>query len=84
MDETKNCPRTNVVSERDFAQFDRRLSAKPSMSTLAAAGVIMFNNNKTSDWLEGKSDEDFKTIEELAMKNRKATIQSDTEQRRKI
>ena len=48
MDETKNCPRTNVVSERDFAQFDRRFSAKPNMSALAAAGFIMFNNKKSS------------------------------------
>ena len=53
LEETENCPCTNVVSDRDFAQYDRRLSMKPNMTTLAAAGSIMFNNNKTLDWLDG-------------------------------
>ena len=31
---------------------------KPNITTLAAAGSITFNNNKTSDWLDGKSKEE--------------------------
>ena len=47
LEETQNCPHTNIVSERDFAQYDRHMHMKPNMTTLAAAGSIMFNNNKT-------------------------------------
>ncbi|XP_065673357.1 uncharacterized protein LOC136090527 [Hydra vulgaris] len=42
LEETQNCPRTNVVSERDFASYDRMLKMKPNMTTVAAAGVIMY------------------------------------------
>ena len=58
LEETQNCPRTNIVSERDFAQYDRRMHMKPNMTTLAAAGSIMFNNNKTFQWIDEKSNEE--------------------------
>ena len=45
--ETKSVPKTNVVSERDFAQLDRLLREKPNASTLSLEGIIMFSNNKT-------------------------------------
>ena len=31
---------------------------KPNMTTLVAAGTIMFNNNKLLDWLDVKSKEE--------------------------
>ena len=45
--ETAICPRTNILSERDFAQMDRKVSQKPNISTISASGVIIFLNNKT-------------------------------------
>lgn len=41
LSETKNCLRTNMLSKRDFAKYDRRLSMKPTLSTIAACGMIM-------------------------------------------
>lgn len=56
--ETKSVPKTNVVSERDFAQLDRLLREKPNASTLSLEGMIMFSNNKTGDWLRSKPEEE--------------------------
>lgn len=51
LQETGLCPKTNVLSERDFAQMDRKVSQKPNISTIAATGTILFLNNKTYGWL---------------------------------
>ena len=48
--ETKSVPKTNVVSERDFAQLDCLLHQKPNAN--------LFANNKTSKWLDSKSQEE--------------------------
>lgn len=53
--ETASVSSTNVVSERDFAQLDRLLREKPNARTLALEGMVMFANNKTSQWLSAKS-----------------------------
>ena len=70
LEETANCQRTNVLSERDFAQYDRMLSMKPTLSTVATCGIIMFSNNKTSAWLGGKSEGELQDIISIAMKNK--------------
>ena len=44
--ETKSVPKTNVVSERDFAQLDHLLHQKPNATTLCLEGMILFANNK--------------------------------------
>ena len=74
LNETKNCSRTNIISERDFAQYDRHLSVKPTLSTLAACGVIMYGNNKTSEWLAEKSNDEVRKIVETAMRNKSSII----------
>ena len=75
LEETKNCQRTNVISERDFAQYDRKLKAKPHITTVAAAGIIMFNNNKTYSLLDNKDEAEFSKIIESSRTNRKKLIQ---------
>ena len=42
MDETQLCPRIriNLLSERDFAQMDRKVQQKPNIVTITASGVI--------------------------------------------
>ena len=55
-DEIASVPKTNVVSERDFAQLDRLLRQKPNASTLALEAMILFANNKTASWLKSKTE----------------------------
>ena len=55
-DEIASVPKTNVVSERDFAQLDRLLRQKPNASTLALEAMILFTNNKTASWLKSKTE----------------------------
>ena len=66
--ETKSMPKTNVISERDFAKLDRLLREKPNATTLCLEGMILFVNklegmilfvnNKTSAWLDSKTVEE--------------------------
>ena len=69
MDETSLCVKTNVLSERDFAQMDRKVVQKPNITTIAASGAILFLNNQPIEWLEQKP-EDFqeKAIEKIRRK----------------
>ena len=53
--ETKSVSKTNVISVRDFAKFDRFLHEKPNASTLSLEAMIMFTNNKTASWLNSKT-----------------------------
>ena len=69
--ETTHCQCTNVLSERDFAQFDKKLTTKPTLSTIAACGLIMFSNNSTGEWLIHKDEVELKTLIENALKNKK-------------
>lgn len=73
-DETRNCPRTNVISERDFASYDRCLSMKPTLSTISACGIIMFNNNRTGEWLKAKTEEELKDLVTISRTNRRDFI----------
>ena len=47
-----NVPKTNIVSERDFAQLDLQLRIKPSARMVTHEALIMWKNNKTVLWLE--------------------------------
>ena len=71
MSETTYCQRTNVLSERDFAQFDKKLTMKPTLSTIAACGLIMFSNNRTGEWLMHKDEVELKTLIENPLKKQK-------------
>ena len=53
--ETKSVPKTNTVSERDFAKLDHLLREKPNASTLALEAMVLFSNNKTAKWLQSKT-----------------------------
>ena len=41
-EETKSVPKTNTVSERDFAKLDRLLREKPNATTLSLEAMILF------------------------------------------
>ena len=46
--DTTSVPKTNTVSERDFAQLDRLLREKPNASILSLKPMILFSNNETA------------------------------------
>ncbi|KAK3285665.1 hypothetical protein CYMTET_6739 [Cymbomonas tetramitiformis] len=56
--ETSACPRNNDAAERDFASLDRRLREMPNATTRCLEGIIMFANNDTAEWLNGKSEQE--------------------------
>ena len=63
-------PKTNTVSERDFAKLDRLLHEKPNASALALEAMILFSNNKTTKWLQSKTKAE---VAELMQKAREVT-----------
>lgn len=65
--EANSVPKTNVISERDFALLDRLLRQKPNSHTVALEGLILFSNNKTAKWLSSKTDEERKKIIAIAI-----------------
>ena len=70
LEETKSVSKSNVISERDFANLDRLLREKPNATTLSLEGLILFSTNKTAAWLMSKSQEEkeelFKKARSLA------------------
>ena len=72
----QNCPTTNIVSERDFAQYDQKLTHKQTLSDIAVCGVIMFNNNKSGDWLDKKSKSEIENLVKIARYNKQDRIEN--------
>ncbi len=54
--ETASVPTTNVAPERDFAVLDRLMSQKPNATTIALESLLLYSQNKTSDWLNSKTE----------------------------
>ena len=67
--ETISVMKTNTISERDFAKLDWLLREKPHATILSLEAHILFSNNKTKEWLESKSPEEFKSLMETARKS---------------
>ena len=72
---TQSVPKTNKVSERDFALLDRFLKEKPNASTVAIESLILFSQNKTREWLGKKTNAErawlFQAARKLTPKFRK-------------
>ena len=84
LEETKLCQRTNILSECDFAQMDRKVRQKQNISTIAACGTIMFLNNHTINWLNSKLEEDTEKVVTLARKAAPLHIKYYREKKKKI
>ena len=84
MGETNLCQRTNILSERDFAQMDRKVKQKQNISTIAASGTIMFLNNHTLDWLLSKTEEDLSKAITIARKAAPLRIKYYREKKKQI
>ena len=66
INETASVPTTNVSPERDFAILDRLMQQKPNANTIALEAMIMYSQNRTSTWLQGKSEEEKKKLLQTA------------------
>ena len=60
--QTASVPKTNVISERDFAKLDRLLREKPNASTLSLEAMVLFSNNRTASWLSSKSADEIQKL----------------------
>ena len=91
INETASVPTTNVSPERDFAILDRLMRQKPNANVIALEEMILFSRNKTSHWLNKKTEEEkeliFKAAKTLVpatkekFKARKQAIQKQNEDR---
>ena len=52
-----NVPSTNMIGKRDFAMLDMLVRQKPSARIASLEAIIMWTNNKTSQWVHSR-DED--------------------------
>ena len=66
--ETASVPKTNVISERDFAMLDRQVRLKPNATIIALEAVIMYANNQTQEWVEEQTAGDREKLFSLARK----------------
>ena len=66
---TSAVPKTNIISERDFAQLDLQLRVKPSARIETHEALVMWRNNKTSAWLNSLPPENKKRLFEDARKS---------------
>ena len=64
----KNVPKTNKISEADFAILDLLIRKKPNASINALDALIMWSQNKTMKWLDTLSSEEKTTYLEQARK----------------
>ena len=68
MEQAKCVPKTNTVSERDFGSLDLLLRMKPAASTICFESIILWSNNKTSEWLDSIDSESRNEILDKARK----------------
>ena len=67
-EETRSVPKTNTISERDFALLDRFIRERPNSTTIAIESLVLFSNNKTRKWLEMKSQSEKAKLFQAARK----------------
>jgi hypothetical protein len=73
--ESKTVNPTNIISERDFANFDRLKREKPNANIVALEGLILFSNNKTVNWLNEMECEKKTEIIKIARENAPSILQ---------
>ena len=67
-----SCSSSNISGERNFAVVDSILHKAPNVSNVAKAEAkVMFKVNKTCQWMEKKTKEEWTTVATNAMKEGK-------------
>ncbi|VDI17118.1 ubiquitin carboxyl-terminal hydrolase 14 [Mytilus galloprovincialis] len=54
---SQSVPKTNQSNESNFGQLDRIKRFKPNATTAHIEGMVLYVNNKTSDWLDTQCNE---------------------------
>ncbi|CAC5373445.1 unnamed protein product [Mytilus coruscus] len=67
----RTCPSNNITVERMMGKLDSAIKQSPNSSVGAIETKIVYNNNKTQNWLDSKSNTDKKILLKTAIKNRK-------------
>ncbi|XP_052073793.1 uncharacterized protein LOC127711721 [Mytilus californianus] len=67
----RKCPSNNITVERLMGKLDSAIKQSPNSSVGAIQTKIVYNNNKTQNWLDSKSNTDKKILSKTAIKNRK-------------
>ena len=83
-EEAAHVPTTNIVSERDFAQLDRARTIAPHANTEYFEGKILYRNNKTSEWIENKSEKDQSELISLVRKDSSSRIGKESESKKQL
>eukprot|EP00794_Sanderia_malayensis_P002877 gene2877-3328_t len=79
------CAKGQTFSLREILpKWTENFIQKPNITTIAASGVIMFLNNKTSKWLKLKSEEEQARLVDKAMQMTPERIELYKEKRKKI
>ena len=55
-------PKTNRIGERDFGILHSSMRCKPNARMFVYDSIIMWANNNTNGWLEGKTSEERKQL----------------------
>ncbi|CAC5406107.1 unnamed protein product [Mytilus coruscus] len=74
------CPSNNITVERLMGKLDSAIKQSPNSSVGAIETKIVYNNNKTQNWLDSKSNSDKNILLKTAIKNRKQRIESKEKQ----
>ena len=82
--QTATAPAHNIVSERDFAQLDRQIREKPSISTVSMSGLVTYSNNRTPDYLDELSEEERHNIITKAIKQARINRQLNHQRKKEI
>ena len=62
-------PKSNKYAECVFGLLDHLITQKPNISTLASEAYLMYSQNRTSQWLNSKNQEDLNTLVRNARKS---------------
>ena len=76
LDDCSSCPTNNICVERLIGQFDFKLKYACTLTTNIVESSLMFNNNKSYDWLSEKSACEQKRITDISRKwNRNFSVE---------
>ena len=81
---TKGTPKHNKFSESVFGYIDGLMKNKPNVSILSCEAYVMFSMNKTSEWLNGKSEQDVEKILSEARREASSTRKEFQERHKNI
>jgi hypothetical protein len=59
--DSETCAPNNITVERVISKLDTSIKSSPNSNTYSMENAIMFQNNKTNEWLHSKCESDIGT-----------------------